>query len=346
MQRCVLLLSLLVILAACGPVALPTPQPTASIIPTPGAMVAQSYLPLMAKNYPTPFRGVAGGLWGMDAPYYHWSISPMTMDARFSRMVWCLSDYHLALFEPQVILAAQRDYAAGIRGRVWLIMNEPDDNSHTLTNVDAQCGAYPLTGNPFDFSNTSTRVWQSPADVAVRYSRMYDLIKRDDPYARVFVGGLGWIGYPNSRDWWSQFVGELERRGELWKIDGVHIHAYPFGSFPEWGLDGMYAGLQTWYTGYHVGLGLGNRPIWITETGGGACSRWERWDAAAWTTIRDETMLPMIDWFNGLQNPGYDGVFWFVSWDGTAASWWCNYLSDNRTSPTQITPLGVTWLTK
>lgn len=347
--RCGCLCSLLLIVVLTGCAVqrgLPTPQPTESAIQIP--MTEQSYMPIITKNYkPGVFTGISGGLWGMSNPYYHWSISPLTTDERFVRMVWCLDDYHLTLYKPEVAIAARSDYEHKILGRVWLIMNEPDQQRDKA--IGGQCGAYALTGNPFDPDNAAPRVHDAPEQVAVRYSQMYDLVKQYDPHAKIYAGGMGWIGFDFSREWWIRFVAELARRGELWKIDGVHVHSYPIGSFPQ--VCNVYAGcmqnmfeqLDVWYSNYHVALGLSGKPLWITETGGGPCAYWERWDAQAYTTIKANVMQPWKQWLYSAQNPGYKGLFWFVSWDGLEASWWCNYLVDNRSGSPVLTALGEEW---
>ena len=310
-----------------------------SPLPTPGIPSAV-YLPAVARGYKAPMSyGVGGGPFTMDVDWwYGWSVMPSVSDERLVRMVWCLSDYHLALYTTSVILAAQRDYAAGIT-RTWLVLNEPDDtNRNTLVS---QCGGYHLTGNPFDAENYAPRVYEAPEAMAIRYSAMYDLIKQHDPRARTLVGGLGWLWKPLTQDWWVRFVGELQRRGELWKVDGVHVHGYPHLGATE-----LQSRFEMWYRDYHAGLGLGDRTIWISETGAGvACTEWTLFDATAWTTVRDTTMLPLRQWYESAANPGYDSAAWFVSWWGgpDGLPWWCGFLADARTLPATLTPLGVEW---
>ena len=212
-------LIVLLILTGCTALRQVSPPPTP---PVPATL----YFPQVYRDYKTPMSyGVGGAAFLMDVDWwYGWSVQPLASDPRFVRMVWCVDDFHLALFEPQVIIAADHDYTAGIQ-RTWLVLNEPDDRNHnTLTT---QCGGFPLTGNPYDASNPAKRVYEAPRAVAIRYSRMYDLIKAHDPHARILVGGLGWLWRPTTQDWWTRFVGELSRRGELWKVEGVHVHAYP-----------------------------------------------------------------------------------------------------------------------
>jgi len=273
-------------------------------------------------------------------------------------MVWCVTDYHLygdyggPNYQEQIIQAAQAD-SGTVMGRVWLVFNEPDDTY-------CQCGSYPFTGDPNDPDNHNTLVHEDAAEAAVRYSMVYDWIKDNDPNARVFAGGLFKINTAGTREWWTTFLDTLSTIGELYKVEGVHVHSYP-----EWSTEGncgdhycmpeMTQQLNTWYNSYHAGLGLGDRPIWITETGAGPyCDRWERWGPQGWLKIRDKIMKPMSWWFTGDSqwpysnvptNPGYDSIHWFVPWLGSEAgyTWWCGFLEDGRDSPAVLTHLGEYW---
>lgn len=354
-----------------------TPEPRS---PLPGTFMSplaaptltlepQSYLPAALRNYPMQLlygpRGLAGtdsfGLFSENYnAYYTWGVNPSRSDARFARMVFCVDDYHLYTegIANQIVQAAQSD-AGNVIGRVWLVFNEPV-NTYGEPLVDAQCGRYALEGDPHN-PDPSTWVANNPADAAIRYSMVYDWIKNGDPNAKVFAGGLLETYAAKTRNWWTTFVNTLSSRGELHKIEGVHIHSYPAWS-TGWGcvdhdcMPEMAQQLNMWYDSYHVGLGLGDRPIWITEIGAGPfCNRWERWNPQGWLTIRDSIMKPMSWWFTGdpqwphssvPTNPGYDSIHWYTPWIGSEEYqvWWCDFLEDGRSSPAVLTPLGEHWL--
>lgn len=331
---------LFALLTACSISPIEAPQPTQSVLPTPGLMVAQAYLPLILNRYPRVTRGYAGYSYNLTRqPYYHWTITPTQMDPQFSRMVWCVTDYHLNLYEPQIVLAATSDHQAGI-SRTWFLLNEPDDSGNGV--FDGQCGVYKLTGNPFDPSNAAQTIYQNPAETARRVAKVYDLIKAYDQDAQIFIGGLGWPGHQISQNWWKRFVGEFMHNDELEKLEFIHFHAYPYGSFQEHGMLAFREGVRAWVK-FNGSLGAPTIEYWITEVGGGSCSRWERWNTSAYTTIRGETMLPIQKWMDSEALVlNITRVYWFVSWDGPQASWWCNYLIDNRTQTT-LTALGDVW---
>ncbi len=313
-----------------------------SPLPVPAQSEYLAYFPLVANDYPRKPSGISGAMWGLDPDwYYYWSVAPSVTNDKLVRMVWCLSDYHLAVYTPKVIAAATVDHRIGAQ-RTWLIMNEPDDTRHTISG--GQCGAYPITGNPL--TSTAPRVHTVPARMAVRYSAMYDLIKAHDPNAQVFPAGLSQLGTQHGREWWTVFVETLAARGELWKIDGVHVHAYPCwttGHCAGWGMSELFAALDEWYTDYHAGLGLGDKPLWLTEVGAGPfCEDYAPFDRQAWIDVRDNVMIPFQDW---QQVSPYTTAAWFVSWDGLASAWTCNYLVDARDGLT-ITPLGEQWGTR
>lgn len=228
---------------------------------------------------------------------------------------------------------AHADYTNGFAGRVWLIYNEPDD--------PGQC----------NFADANA--------AADYYSSAYDLIKNNDPTARVFAGGLLWLNTSYTRNWWITFVNRLSSTGKLHKLEGVHIHLYPKFStattrqmtncataycVPE-----LAQVANNWYETMHVALGLGDRPIWITETGWlgeSSCS------TQRVTEIRDNFMQPWSQWFAGDSawpyngqvglNPGYDAVSWYVARD-TFTFTACSYLLNNLGPAGNPTSLGSFW---
>jgi len=348
---------------------LPTPVPTLSPVETPlPTERAGVYLPLIIADPPLLLdygpKGLAGpdvfGLFGDDYDsYLTWAVAPGIRDARLVRTVGCVSDYHLypenggLNYQEQIIQAARADRDQ-VDGRVWLIFNEPDDSV-------AQCGSFALTGNPFDRANRSLKVRQDPAEAARRYSLVYDWIKAHDPRARVFAGGLLHLRAASTQEWWVTFLKTLDAEGALYKVEGVHVHSYP-----EWTTGGgclghfcapeMAQALNAWYADFHVGQGLADRPIWITEIGAGDCNWYggARWDAAGWLRVRDGLMAPVSGWFAGdarwtyagtPTNPGYSAMFWFIPWWGGKAGeqYWCTFLEDGRKSGGVLTPLGEYW---
>lgn len=333
----------------------------------------RSYLPLALRNYPLPLlygpKGLAGQgsayLFGesYDA-YYTWAINPDQTDVRFARMVLCVTDYHLygyyggPNFQEKISEAAQAD-SGKVAGRVWLVFNEPDDYVGT-PNTGGQCGVWPFTGDPFDLSNQSPRVRDDPAEAAARYSLIYDWIKDEDPNAKVFAGGLLRIYSTHTRNWWTIFLNTLASRNELYKVEGVHVHSYPDWStgwecMDHYCMPEMAQQLNTWYNNYHVGKGLGNRPIWITETGAGDCGwyGYTRWDPEGHLKVLETIMRPMTWWFTDdpqwphssvPTNPGYDSIHWYTSWWKEGAdNFWCTFLEDSRSSPSALTSLGAYW---
>ena len=317
-------LVVLLILTGCTTLRQVSPPPTP-------VLDKQVYLPQVFKDYPQGY-GVGGGLWGLSSEwYYHWSISPATSDARFVRMVWCLNEAYMLLNTPLIIAAAQADAASGAH-RKWLVLNEPDG-----TFSSDQCGTLPVN------IGGTRKVYQEPESIAARYVAVHDLITAHDTNATVFVGGILGLNSAASRDWWTRFVAELSRRGALGTIDGVHVHAYPrwsTGACAGWCMPELFAALDNWRAVYHDGLGLAGRPLWITETGAGPfCQLFAPF--TGWAAVRDNVMLPFREWYAGQTD--YTRAAWFVSWDGLASLWTCNYLIDVRVTPWVLTPLGVEW---
>jgi hypothetical protein len=150
--------------------------------------------------------------------------------------------------------------------------------------------------------------------------------------------------------WWRQFVDELASNGWFHEIEGVHVHAYPkwsvycadplAGGWPQsgdWCLSGLLDTLATWYTDYHQGLGLGDRELWITESG---CASYAAdlndYGDSAWSYCRDRVMRRFNTWFVGQDH--YSAVFWFKSED--SGTWRSTALVDGG----MLNPLGEEWL--
>jgi hypothetical protein len=184
------------------------------------------------------------------------------------------------------------------------------------------------------------------------------MIKTNDPNARVFAGGLLWLNSQETRTWWWDFIDTLAVENELDKIEGVHIHLYPtITSEPVRGVYGDPAQCQDgnclislvqaandWYQYMHLDTGLGDRPIWITETGWLFCED----TSVSW--IEDEFMKPLSQWFSAdpawpypdiPTNPGYQSINWYVTRD---PDWFpCTYLLDQEGPTGKATQLGAFW---
>lgn len=357
----------------------PLPMTTASILSSSAlatsTLTPRAYLPSVLNNYPPVLAYGAKGLAGDDSfnlldqnydVYYNWGVDPSNSDPRFARMVWCVDDYWLYTIglAGQITQAAQSD-AGHVVGRVWLIFNEPDNPSGTPPN-DAQCGAYPFTGNPGD-PNNHPKVYEDAAEAARRYSMVYDWIKNNDPNAKVYAGGILQLSWVGARNWWTTFISTLQARNELYKVEDVHVHAYPRWSNGQ-ECDANYCApevaqlLDDWYHNYFVPFGLGDKPIWITEIGSepfvSLCphNTPPSWDQQIWLTARDKVMKPFAWWFSSdpqwpysvEKNPGYDAVFWFIPWSINPVFGfpnWCSFLEDHHdvNQPATLTPLGEYW---
>ncbi len=260
--------------------------------------------------------------------YYDWTFNYLpnrSSDARYVRMLWCNGGFWQADVNGTPHYAgdiARQDYENGFVGRVWLIYNEPDDLG--------QC-------------NLADAVF-----AADYFSSAWDVIKTNDPTAKVFAGGLLWLNTPETRSWWTTFVNRLSSTGNLNKLEGVHIHLYPRLSTAPTRMETPCASsycipeltqvANDWYQTMHIGLGLGDRPIWISETGWlgpNSCTPQRLGE------IRDNFMQPLSQWFVG-QNPGYDALSWYVSRD-TFQHTACTYLLDNLGMSGMPTSLGNYW---
>lgn len=322
-------------------------------------------------------KGIGGGnTWGnLDYDvWYNWGVLQNNTDPALARMVYCPTDemlYELGDYQ-RIIDAAQNDYANDLRGRVWLVFNEPD-------HPWSECGT------KFFTPESSELVQDDPEEAAVRYAFVYDTIKQYDPHARVFGGGLVFLNSTqpagdNTRWWWDTFLDTLEANDHLDKLKGVHVHAYgkltisPVRPEGSWELDPcphencfpeLAQALNDWYSDVHEAdprtAGL---PIWITETGWPTCgdSGWDpgnptqRQEGYLW--VRDNYAAPISEWFTGnpawntrypgmASNPGYESIFWFVSyttWKNMQYSWWCTFLNDYFSDPQgELTPAGEYW---
>jgi hypothetical protein len=385
--------------------ATPTAEPKKSPTPTPSVgqtkptptpvggggreitftVVSTVRLPMVKRQHPfeLTYEGSKGNA-GIDnsglitpAAYYNWGILWNTYDTIVVRMIECLDDYSLfsrsyggASFTDTVTATAQNDHK-DYRGRVWLVLNEPD-NRYSPN----ECGLKEIDG---------VAVYRSAITVAHRYTRTYNLIKNFDPSARVFVGGVLSIGEsgPNQgRDWWSDFVGVISDAGQLDTIEGVHVHGYPGwskscphevkygGDFPtagDWCMPRTLQALEDWYSDFHVGKGLADQEIWVTEIGASSfctdstivTSTSPHYDSLesyygysytyamtnpAYSDVVSNVMNRFQNWYDGEDNPGYDKLFWFHPYSEYASQevqYWCTFMHNE--DGTTLSAVGEDW---
>lgn len=338
--------------------------------PTIGNIIATGdnspvFLPLLTNDYPVRLTygekgfGDAWQNWrppeqgsNLDALdyswYYDWTFSYLPErndDTKYVRMLWCQGLSPSDVNGNTVILAdkARQDFINGIQGRVWLVLNEPDDGG--------QCGAntIPTYGGTFE---------DNPQGAARFFSDVYDVIKENDPHAIVFTGGLLWLSSPQTRAWWDIFVQTLVNDGELYKIEGVHIHLYPEFSNSS---DRDFATSECsttdcvkdlaivandWYDQMHVQKGLGDRPIWLTEVGWLLCGSTN----SAW--VNNNFVVPMTEWYSNNPNwdypsvptnPGFDAIAWYATYTLAYDQQQCTFLLDSLGPDGETTIVGESW---
>jgi hypothetical protein len=290
-------------------------------------------------------------------------------------------------------MTAQADYGS-YRGRVWLFLNEPDD--FYSADGTGQCGSFTASLRSTQ-QITYIRTMSGAQEMAHRYLETRDMILEFDPSAQVYPAGImqplvGSSDETNCRGltpcggqpWWRTFIHEISSTWTStisWRtaIDGIHLHAYPktIGhtvcdfDLPndEWCVDELQDALWDYYTDIlRAEMGLQDKPIWVSETGATpACddisAMYGKWSTQAYTDVGDNVVDPMITWMTGADNPGYDKLFWYVSWTdhdiGTIASpnrshSWCTHLytntiwegdgkDDERAISSTLSPLGEAW---
>ncbi len=345
-----------------SPLATPhAPLPPLALIATP-EIVPQAYLPLAQRDYHTPhwlYYGTKAAC-GRDttdegdlglAAWHNWGPGPDDMPDNYARSFWCVSDDYMGSYLSLAAAAATADFNTGVRGRVWLVLNEPDCD----WNED-NCGTMTIDGD---------KVCGKPRKAAARYHTVYQTIKGADPYAKMFVGGvlavgnISGTGCKRGRWWWAEFVDKMDDEGWLAEIEGVHIHGYPGATsscsdiWPEgdnWCMSDFEEDVEYWYSHYHanqgggIGVDLSDRPIWITEAG---CVKFnaglhdyaaEHGEEAAWSLCRDRVMDPIVDWFDGQDE--YEVLFWFITSEDGDNQWRPQFLIVNAA---ELTPLGAYW---
>lgn len=310
------------------------PRALAEAAPVPLNLEPRAYLPLVASN-PISLAYGRYGLAGTDPSgslfhdaWYYWDAGAVDADIRRARMLYCATDYGLR--NQAITDTAKADFEAGIRGRVWLVNNEPDSHWGQECGMGLIDGAY---------------VYQRPRAMAHNHAAAYDSVKANDPHAVVFAGGILGIGIPevheelSGRWWWREFVDELTVIGRLDTIEGVAIHGYPGWArycpeedrIEDWCMAITIGALEDWHADLHVGLGLGDRPLWITETG---CACFDE------TTLEENAehcMRPLLEWFEGQSD--YGALFWFIPYSTNWSQTSLLYFDQGYT----LTPLGVVW---
>lgn len=270
--------------------------------------------------------------------FYDWTFGylPSRNEARYVRMIWCNGLWHKDINGNYVYAGdlARSDYNSGYAGRIWLVFNETDG--------PGQC---PDPG---------------PVAAADFYVTAYDVIKANDPTAGVFGGGMVYLNTTETQNWWTSFIDRLTSTGNLYKLQGVHVHLYPristsltrmYKECPNspYCLPELAQVAKSWYQNMHINKGLGDRPIWISETGWlgeSPCS------STRIAQIRDNFMIPWSKWFAkdsswpynsqvGV-NPGYSAIAWYVSRDAPANQE-CTYLLNSLGPSGAPTSLGNFW---
>ncbi|MBN1262169.1 MAG: hypothetical protein JXB35_15935 [Anaerolineae bacterium] len=345
-----------------------SPTPTSWSLPEPGldtpspapsATPPSSSPPVGAPPEPATLiygpKGLAGrGVFGLvDHDAWHDDSVGETYvaDARLARVVGCPTDAYLfgqGNGYDKILLAAEADFVAGMRGRVWLVYDEPDSARSDLRGEP--CGQQSLRdGGP--------PVRDDPANAALRYGEVYDWITSRDPYARVFAGGFLNLASPATGAWWTTFLDTLGE--DIYKVEGVHVHIYGRWTVEcqtPWCIPEMTGALNGWYERQHLGQGMGSRPLWITEIGAAPfCDDYRAQSLdATYPLLRDNVMEPLSWWFArdsnwaghfpGVpDNPGYEAIFWFLPFstnEAEQAAWGCTFL---EASTGDFTPLGEYW---
>ena len=322
--------------------------------------------------------------------WYNWGLAASDFDPYLARMIWCASDrkpgstsvpwYGTSNYSNTITTIAQADYVNN-RGRVWLYLNEPDDFWGSVI-TEAQCGWYSATVRSTD-EITRIRTMSGAQEMAHRYLETRDLILESDPSAKVYPAGImqPWATSTNPATcreltpcgglaWWRTFIHEISTTlGVDWRdaIDGIHLHAYPktisgtgcdFNiANDEWCVDELQDDLESYYTEILSNeMGLQDKPIWVTETGAypartELADTYGIWSTQAYTEVAQHVVVSMTNWMIGTNNPGYDKLFWYVSWtDHDDGESWCTFLYTNTVWTTQtrevsstLNPLGEAW---
>ncbi len=156
--------------------------------------------------------------------------------------------------------------------------------------------------------------------------------------------------------WWQKFLQQLRLYHSDVKIDGLAIHAYPWGSsvrdcwnyqpVPDIWEDCMQGELERNRNDFRaIGAPLvPDAPLWITETGYLGIPT-EVSPPLTMQQVQDYVMDPMIVWLQS-GNTGYQSVAWFISIDNPppyATNLFEATLPQH--TPSAMTILGARWAT-
>ena len=117
--------------------------------------------------------------------------------------------------------------------------------------------------NEFNHTDNKSKPGYTTQTYANILTRAYRAVKRANPDAVVFLGGLCRVGSPLDEDyeWLNELLPKIT--GENMCFDAVSIHPYRYSS-PE---DGLFRETITAFKEYLTSKGLGDVPLWISEMG-------------------------------------------------------------------------------
>jgi hypothetical protein len=186
---------------------------------------------------------------------------------------------------------------------------------------------------------------------ADRYAQIYRIIKANDPTAKVFCCGNLHAGYT---EWWADFLQQLRLYHSDVKIDGLAIHAYPWGTSVEdcwnyqpvsdiWECMARELG-ENRYDFRAIGAPvIPDAPIWITETGYLGIPTVVS-PPLTMQQVQDYVMDPMIVWLQS-GTTGYQAVAWFISSGADPLETNLFVQPAPSHTPSAMTILGARWAT-
>jgi hypothetical protein len=191
----------------------------------------------------------------------------------------------------------------------------PPGSSATATPTPVWPCSWPVAGpTPTYYPGLRAKMIRMAAD---RYAQIYRIIKANDPTAKVFCCGNFDAGYTT---WLADFLQQLRLYHSDVKIDGLAIHAYPWGSSVRdcWNApkesiwECMARELEENRNDFH-GTGsplVSDAPLWITETGYLGIP--QPTPTLTAQEVQQYVMDPMIVWLQSGVT-GYQAVAWFIS---------------------------------
>lgn len=208
--------------------------------------------------------------------------------------------------------------------------------------------SWPVAGpTPTYYPGLRAKMIRIAAD---RYAQIYRIIKTNDPTAKVFCCGNFDAGYTT---WLADFLQQLRLYHSDVKIDGLAIHAYPWGSSVRdcWNIstgsiwDCMARELADNRKDFRsIGAPLiPDAPIWITETGYLGIPTVVS-PPLTMQQVQDYVMDPMIVWLQS-GNTGYEAVAWFISIGADPPQTNLFPPTAPQHTPSAMTILGARWAT-